>query len=64
MQGREAKYSSILSDYKEVGGLMIPHSIETTAEGAPAADVITVGQVELNVDVDSANGDSVRVFCE
>lgn len=54
MQGRTVEYESILSDYKEVGGLMIPHSIESKSKGAPAGQVITIEQIELNVEVDDS----------
>ena len=53
-QGVVAEYEQILSDYKEVGGLMIPHSMESRAKGAPGGQVITIEQVELNVDVDDS----------
>jgi hypothetical protein len=54
MQGRTVEVESILSDYKNVGGLMIPHAIESRPKGAPAGQVITIDQVELNVAIDDS----------
>ena len=51
MQGNEVEFETILSDYKEVGGLMFPHSIESRPKGAPSGQVITIETIELGVDV-------------
>jgi outer membrane lipoprotein-sorting protein len=50
-QGRTVEYESIFSDYKEVDGLMIAHSIEARPKGAPAGQVVTIDLIELNVDL-------------
>jgi hypothetical protein len=50
MQGRMIEFETILSDYKDVGGLMIPHSIESKPKGAPAGQVVTIDTIELNVE--------------
>ena len=52
VQGNEVEFETILSDYKEVDGLMFPHSIESKPKGAPAGQVITIEQVEVGLDVD------------
>lgn len=54
MQGRVIEFETILSDYKEVGGLLMPHSIEAKAKGAPSGQVVTIDTIELNVDVDDS----------
>lgn len=54
MQGMEVNATTNISDYKEVGDIVLPHSTEIIAEGAPAGVVITVNDVELNVDVDES----------
>lgn len=54
MQGRVIEFETVLSDYKDVGGLMMPHSIESKPKGAPAGQVITIDTIELNVDVDDS----------
>lgn len=51
VMGQEMNVSVAIGDYKEVGGVVLAHSIEATAEGVPQGQVITVEQVELNVDV-------------
>jgi len=53
-QGRMVEFETILSDYKEVGGLMIPHSVEARPKGAPSGQVITLEQVEIDVDIDES----------
>jgi hypothetical protein len=51
MQGNEVEFETVLSDYKEVGGLMFPHSIESKPKGAPSGQVITIDQIEVDVEV-------------
>ena len=53
-QGRMVEFETILSDYKEVGGLMIPHSVEARPKGAPSGQVITIDQVEIDIDIDES----------
>ena len=51
-QGMEMEIETTLGDYKEVGGLMIPHSMSTHAESSPMPDsTVTFDKTELNVDV-------------
>ncbi len=54
IQGRTVDIEVVLSDYKEVDGLMVAHSIEQREKGAPSGQVITIEQVELNVDIDDS----------
>lgn len=54
VRGTVVEFEQILSDYKEVGGLMIPHSMESRPKGAPSGQVITISNVELNIDVDDS----------
>ena len=51
VQGNEMEFETILSDYKEVGGLMFPHSIESRAKGSPEGQVITIEEIEVGVDL-------------
>jgi len=53
-QGTTVDYETIFSNYKEVGGLMIAHSIEAKPKGAPSGQVITFDTVELNIPVDAS----------
>jgi hypothetical protein len=48
VQGNEVEFETILSDYKEVDGLMFAHSIESKPKGAPSGQVITIDTIELN----------------
>jgi len=50
--GSPVEFEVILSDYKEVDGLMLPHSIDNRQKGAPSGQVITVSEVLINLDVD------------
>lgn len=60
VQGRTVEFETILSDYKDVGGLMFPHAIEARQKGAPSGQAFTFELVELNVDAD----DSIFVMPE
>jgi hypothetical protein len=54
VQGAAVDYETVFADYKEVGGLMIAHSIEARPKGAPSGQVITFDTVELNLPVDES----------
>lgn len=51
IQGNEAEIESSIGDYKEVEGLMMPHSIDAGVKGAPQRQKIVVSKIELNVPV-------------
>lgn len=54
MQGSPMDFETILSDYKEVGGLMMAHSIDNRPKGATQGhqgQTITIDTVELDVAV-------------
>lgn len=51
VQGNEMEFETILSDYKEVDGLMFPHSIMSRPKGAPEGQAVTIDKVELDVDL-------------
>ena len=42
------------SDYKEVGGLVLPHTIVQGPKGSPQKQTITIDKVELDVPLDDA----------
>ncbi len=52
--GQEMAVESIYGDYKDVGGLMMPHSIEVRAVGGPGSQVMTVDKIEVDVDIDDS----------
>jgi outer membrane lipoprotein-sorting protein len=54
VQGQMVDYSTTLSDYKEVGGLIMAHAIETSTTGQPTAEVVTIQTVELGAELDDA----------
>ncbi|HKY33058.1 MAG TPA: hypothetical protein VJV23_11010 [Candidatus Polarisedimenticolia bacterium] len=51
IQGMEMEFETVIGDYKDVGGLLLPHSIENKAQGMPGAQVITFEKYEVNVEV-------------
>lgn len=50
----EVESETITGDFKEVGGLMIAHSIEVGMKGSPQKQKINLDKVELNVLIDEA----------
>lgn len=51
VRGQEVEGVSKLGNYKEVGGLIFPFSIESMQKGAPGGMVITIDKIEVNPDV-------------
>jgi hypothetical protein len=54
VRGTEVETEQTIGDYKEVGGLLIPHSFEGGAKGKPEKQKITVEKIELDVPVEDA----------
>ncbi len=54
IQGGEMEIETIFSDFRDVDGLMMAHSIESRPKGAPEGQVLTMESIELNVDVDDS----------
>ena len=52
IQGMEIEATTTLSDYKEVDGIMIPHSVVSSSNMGEQA--MTTDSVELNVEVDES----------
>jgi outer membrane lipoprotein-sorting protein len=52
VQGQMVDYATTLSDYKEVGGLIMAHAIETSTTGQPVAEVVTIQTVEIGIELD------------
>ena len=50
LQGFQIEYEVIPGDYKEVNGLLFPHSIEQRM-GAMGGTTMTFEKVEVNVDI-------------
>jgi hypothetical protein len=43
-----------VSDYKQVGGLLLPHSFESGAKGRPEKQKVTIDKVELDAPIDDS----------
>jgi len=54
IQGQEVESETTIGDYKEIDGMLFPHSMESHAKGAPGGQSITVEKYELNAKVDPA----------
>lgn len=48
VQGQEIEGETMLSDYKEVGGLLFPMTIDSHAKGREGSQVISIDKIELN----------------
>jgi hypothetical protein len=51
MQGQEIETETIFSDFKDVNGMMMAHSIENRPKGQPGGPVITIETVEVDTDL-------------
>ncbi|HVQ31125.1 MAG TPA: hypothetical protein VMV21_16145 [Vicinamibacteria bacterium] len=54
IRGSEVETESVSSDYKEVGGLILPYTIQQGAKGQAQKQTITVDKIELNIPLDDA----------
>lgn len=54
VRGSEMEFETSLGDYREVGGLLFPFSIEVGAKGHPEKQNIVVDKVELNPALDAS----------
>jgi len=54
IRGSEQEFESIIGDYKEVGGLMLPHSMEGGPKGGTMRQKLTIDKIELNVPIEDA----------
>ena len=54
LDGKLHPVAVFLRDYREVGGLKIPHLIETTVQGVPRTEKIIIEKVTVNPHLDAA----------
>lgn len=54
IRGTEVETETIVGDYKEVGGMMFPHSIDSGQKGNPQRQKMTIDKIEINVPIDDA----------
>lgn len=50
-QGMPIEYEVVFGDYKEVGGLMLPHSIQQKANTGMGATNVVIDKIEVNIDI-------------
>jgi outer membrane lipoprotein-sorting protein len=51
IRGSEREFESIIGDYKEEGGVMMPHSVESRPKGATQSQKLTIDTVEINPEI-------------
>jgi hypothetical protein len=54
VRGTEQLGETLVGDWKEVGGLLMPYSIDSGQPGAPVRQKLTIEKIELNVPLDDA----------
>lgn len=54
IRGSEVESETIVGGWKEVAGVMYPHSIDGGAKGNPARQKMTIEKIEVNVPIDDA----------
>ncbi|MGH9316333.1 MAG: LolA family protein [Thermoanaerobaculia bacterium] len=54
VRGTEREFESSFGDYKEVGGVMFPHSIESGMKGNPEREKMVIDKIEVNAPIDDS----------
>ena len=54
VQGRPAELRNVFSDFREVGGIVFPHRIESSSPDRPRTITIVVESIELDPVIDPA----------
>ena len=54
VDGRDVEIHSRIGDYRDVSGLMLPHSFEASAAGVPEVQSLKFEKIELNVPIDDS----------
>jgi outer membrane lipoprotein-sorting protein len=53
INGQEMDFETASGDYKEVGGLMLPHSVSSKAKGVPGGgQTVTFTEIDLDAEID------------
>jgi hypothetical protein len=52
IRGTEVDSDTSFGDYKEVGGMMFPHAIDSGQKGSPQRQKLAIEKIELNVPID------------
>jgi len=61
MQGQEIEAETSIGDYKEVGGILMAHSMETKIKGMPGARVMSFEKVEINPELPGGDFEMPKV---
>ncbi len=51
IRGTEVEGETVLGDYKEVDGMMMPHTMENGAKGSPQKQKMVIDKIEVNPDL-------------
>jgi outer membrane lipoprotein-sorting protein len=54
VRGSEMEIESTIGDYKEAGGVLWPHSIQSGAKGRPEKQVLSFDKIEINPAIDDS----------
>jgi outer membrane lipoprotein-sorting protein len=54
VDGRDVEIHSRIGDYRDVSGLMLPHSFDASAKGVPEVQSLKFEKIELNVPIDDS----------
>ncbi len=54
VRGRPVEVESEIGDYREVGGVLLPHSFETKVKGVRETQSVRFEKIELNVPIDDS----------
>lgn len=54
VRGTEQLGDTIFGDWKDVGGILMPHSVDSGQPGAPVRQKMTIDKIELNVPLESS----------
>jgi outer membrane lipoprotein-sorting protein len=54
IRGTETELDTSYGDYKEVGGLMLPHTVDQGAVGRPERQKIIIDKIEINPTIDNS----------
>ena len=52
INGNEVEAETIVGDWKDVGGMLFPHSIDSGQKGSPQRQKMTIEKIEVNVAID------------
>jgi outer membrane lipoprotein-sorting protein len=61
IRGQATDLETTYGNYKQIGGLTMPFTMETKAKGAPGTQVISLDKIELDVEVPASRFDMPKV---